>query len=106
MKGKFLQRKKKHLMCFQSKTFAFKFLHCSVDEKHLMCFQSETSPALRGRDYIVFNFLTERVGCTVARLSSSDVLCFTRRSQRGHPENIQCLPGEIRPHDGGERTEL
>ena len=39
-------------------------------------------------NYTVFNFFTERIGCTVARLSSSDVLCFRRRSQRGNPENI------------------
>ena len=104
-------------MRFQSETFVFKFLQRSVKGKHLMRFQSETSIfkflqcrvdgiQVLGRDYIVFNFLTERVGCTVARLSSSDVLCFTRRSQRGDPKNIQCLPGEIRPHDGGKRTEL
>lgn len=39
-------------------------------------------------NYTVFNFFTERIRCTVARLSTSDVLCFRRRSQRGNPENI------------------
>ena len=38
-------------------------------------------------DYNVI-FFTERVGCAVVGLSSSDVLRFRKRSQRGDPENL------------------
>ena len=49
-------------MRFQSETFVFKFLRCSVEGKHLMRFQSETS---------VFKFPPRSVdgdlGCTLSQ---------------------------------------
>ena len=66
----------KHLMRFQSETFVFKFLLCSVDEKHLMRFQTKT--------YVFKSLLCSVDGKHLMRFQSrSFILKFLRLSVDG-----------------------